>query len=303
VLSRGLGEAWTKEASACHARVVGRIFNDHDQDTRRFGALNYADEKIGMHSRYPLLSVESVRMGYDGETNLTVEDVSFEVWAGEKVMLLGPSGCGKSTLIKAIAGFMRPAGGVISFASREDLHPGPDRAVVFQESDQLFPWRTVMDNVAFPLRIMGQSREEAEETAGWYLQMTGLERAVDRFPHQLSAGMKQRVAIARALALDPLVLLMDEPFARLDAQTRNRLHDELNEIVLRTRLTVAFATRSLQEALLLGDRVVVLSRAPSRVIDVVEVSSVTDPDSERFAWSRRQLRKLLDVEVHGRRRL
>ena len=109
---------------------------------------------------------------------------------------------------------------------------------------------------------------------------SGLERAVDRFPHQLSAGMKQRVAIARALALDPLVLLMDEPFGRLDAQTRNRLRSELDEIVLRTRLTVVFATRSLREALLLGDRVVVLGRAPSRVTDVVEVSSVTDPDSE-----------------------
>jgi NitT/TauT family transport system ATP-binding protein len=260
--------------------------------------LIYVDEKIGMHSQYPLLSVESVTIGYEAEdeTTFAVEDVSFEVWAGEKVMLLGPSGCGKSTLIKAIAGFIRPAGGAISFAGRKDLRPGPDRAVVFQESNQLFPWRTVMDNVAYPLRLMGKSREEAEETAGWYLEMTGLERAVDRFPHQLSAEMKQRVAIARALALDPLVLLMDEPFGRLDAQTRNRLHSELNEIVLRTRLTVAFATRSLQEALLLGDRVVVLGRAPSRVIDVVEVSSVTDPDSERFAWSRRQLRKLLDIE-------
>jgi NitT/TauT family transport system ATP-binding protein len=108
--------------------------------------------------------------------------------------------------------------------------------------------------------------------------------------------MKQRTAIARALALNPLVLLMDEPFAGLDAQTRNRLHAELNEIVSRTQLTVVFATRSLQEALLLGDRVVVLGRAPSRVTDVVEVSGVTDPDSERFAWSRRQLRKLLDVQ-------
>lgn len=258
----------------------------------------YADEKRGTRSQYPLLSVESAKIGYEagGETNLAVEDVSFEVWAGEKVMLLGPSGCGKSTLIKAIAGFIRPNGGAISFAGREDLRPGPDRAVVFQAEDQLFPWRTVLDNVAYPLRIMGQSSEEAEETAGWYLEMVGLKSVVDRFPRRLSGGIKQRVAIARALALDPLVLLMDEPFARLDAQTRNRLHAELNEIVSQTHLTVVFATRSLQEALLLGDRVVVLGRAPASVIDVVEVSSVTDPDSERFAWSRRQLRKLLDVE-------
>lgn len=264
-----------------------------------------ADGTKRMQSQYPLLSIEAVRIGYGShdKTNLAVEDVSFEVWAGEKVMLLGPSGCGKSTLLKAIAGFIRPDGGVISFAGREDLRPGPDRAVVFQESDQLFPWRTVMDNVAYPLRVMGWDKDESEEKAGWYPKMTGLEDAADHFSHQLSGGMKQRTAIARALALDPLVLLMDEPFARLDAQTRNRLHGELNEIVLRTQMTVVFVTRSLQEALILGDRVVVLGRAPARVKDVVEVSGVTDPDSERFVCSRRQLRKLLADEIDGGRSL
>ncbi|HET6660738.1 MAG TPA: ABC transporter ATP-binding protein [Rubrobacter sp.] len=264
-----------------------------------------ADGREGMQSQYPLLSMEAVRIGYGShdKTNPAVEDVSFEVWAGEKVMLLGPSGCGKSTLLKAIAGFIRPDGGVVSFAGREDLRPGPDRAVVFQESDQLFPWRTVMDNVAYPLRVMGWGRDESEEKAGWYLKMTSLEDAAYHFPHQLSGGMKQRTAIARALALDPLVLLMDEPFARLDAQTRNRLHGELNEIVLRTHMTVVFVTRSLQEALILGDRVVVLRRAPARVKDVVDVSGVTDPDSERFVCSRRQLRKLLADEIDGGRSL
>ena len=264
-----------------------------------------ADGTKRMQSQYPLLSMEAVRIGYGShdKTNLAVEDVSFEVWAGEKVMLLGPSRCGKSILLKAIAGFIRPDGGVISFAGREDLRPGPDRAVVFQESDRLFPWRTVMDNVAYPLRVMGWDKDESEEKAGWYLKMTGLEDAADHFPHQLSGGMKQRTAIARALALDPLVLLMDEPFARLDAQTRNRLHGELNEIVLRTQMTVVFVTRSLQEALILGDRVVVLGRAPARVKDVVEVSGVTDPDSERFVCSRRQLRKLLADEIDGGRSL
>src|SRR5215216_7214944 len=154
-----------------------------------------------MQSRYPLLSMEGVRIGGGSQdkTNLAVEDVSFEVWAGEKVMLLGPSGCGKSTLLKAIAGFIKPDGGVISFASREDLRPGPDRAVVFQEFDQLFPWRTVRDNVAYPLRVNGRSRADARERALEFLRLTHLERAVSRFPHQLSGGMKQRVAIARAL--------------------------------------------------------------------------------------------------------
>jgi NitT/TauT family transport system ATP-binding protein len=149
--------------------------------------LIYGDERIRRSSQYPLLSLESVRIWYeaDDETNLTVEDVSLEVWAGEKVMLLGPSGCGKSTLIKTIAGFIRPDGGAISFAGREDLRPGPDRAMVFQASDQLFPWRTVMDNVAFPLRLMGQSKEVAEATAAWHLEMMGLEHAADRFPHRL----------------------------------------------------------------------------------------------------------------------
>ena len=254
-----------------------------------------------MHTKYPLLRMESVSIGYGSDDpKIAVEDVSFEVWAGEKIVLLGPSGCGKSTLLKAVAGFIEPDGGTITFAGREDLRPGPDRAVVFQEPDQLFPWRTVMDNVAYPLRLVGFGRERSEEMAEWYLEMIGLGHAAELFPHQFSAGTKQRAAIARALALDPLVLLMDEPFARLDPQTRNGLHAELNDIVSRTRTTLVFVTRSLQEALILGDRVVVLGRAPATVKEVVDVSGVTDPDSERFVWSRRQLRKLLADEIGER---
>jgi len=132
-------------------------------ELRRFESLFDADGTKRMQSQYPLLSMEAVRIGYGShdKTNLAVEDVSFEVWAGEKVMLLGPSRCGKSILLKAKAGFIRPDGGVISLAGREDLRPGPDRAVVFQESDQLFPWRTVMDNVAYPLRVMGWDKDES----------------------------------------------------------------------------------------------------------------------------------------------
>lgn len=247
---------------------------------------------------YPLLSVESARIGYevDGRFNVAVGDVSFEIWPREKLILLGPSGCGKSTLLKAIAGFIEPDGGTISFAGRNDLRPGPDRAVVFQEFDQLFPWRTVLDNVAYPLRVTGRGKDEAGETARSYVEMMGLSHAADRFPHQLSGGMKQRVAIARALALDPLMLLMDEPFGSLDAQTRSRMQRELNEIAARTEVTILFVTHSIQEALVLGDRVVVLGQPPSEVEEIVDVSHITDPDSDELVQVRRRLRELLAGE-------
>ena len=256
------------------------------------------DDRKRARSTYPLLSVEGVKISYraNGKSNVAVGDVSFEVHRGEKVMLLGPSGCGKSTLLKAIAGFIEPEGGGISFAGRRDLQPGPDRAVVFQEFDQLFPWRTVLDNVAYPLRVTGRGKEEALASAGRYVEMMGLSHAAERYPHQLSGGMKQRVAIARALALEPLVLLMDEPFGSLDAQTRNRLQKELNEIARTTGVTVLFVTHSIQEAMVVGDRVVMLGHAPSEVIEVLDVSGSNDPDSEKFLWTRRQLRKLLAEE-------
>lgn len=147
--------------------------------------------------------------------------------------------------------------------------------------------------MAYPLRVTGRSKDEAREAARHYVEMMDLSHAEDRFPHQLSGGMKQRVAIAWALALEPLMLLMDEPFGSLDAQTRNRLQGELNEIARETGVTVLFVTHSIQEAMVLGDRVVVLGHAPSEVREVVEVSNVKDPDSEKFVWTQKQLRKLL----------
>lgn len=264
---------------------------------RRFNVLG-VDDRREARTTYPLLSVESVNISYkvNGTTNVAVGDVSFEVHPGEKVMLLGPSGCGKSTLLKAIAGFIKPDGGGISFAGRKDLRPGPDRAVVFQEFDQLFPWRTVLDNVAYPLRVTGKGKEEARKSAEGYVEMMGLSHASDRYPHQLSGGMKQRVAIARALALEPLVLLMDEPFGSLDAQTRSRLQKELNEIARTTGVTVLFVTHSIQEAMVVGDRVVMLGHSPSEVVEVLDVSGSSDPDSEELLGARRQLRNLLAEE-------
>ena len=246
----------------------------------------------------PLLSVEHVRLGYWTARGfaVAVEDVSFQVEAGERIIVIGPSGCGKSTLLKAVAGFVAPAGGVIRMAGRTSLEPGPDRAVVFQEFDQLFPWRTVLSNVAYPLRVNGSSRRDATATATAYLELTNLAHAADRFPHELSGGMKQRVAIARALALQPTLLLMDEPFGSLDAITRQRLQGELNRIVEQTRVTLLFVTHSIEEALVLGDRIVVLGNAPSRVIETVDIRDLGGPETVEYSHMRGRLRELLAVD-------
>src|SRR5215216_69732 len=242
--------------------------------------------------------VDGVRLGYwvGDAFHTAVGHATFDVRPREKMIVIGPSGCGKSTLLKAIAGFIAPVGGSIAVAGRKTLAPGPDRAVVFQEFDQLFPWRTVLDNVAYPLRVNGRSRRSAKETAREFLELTHLGHAADRYPHQLSGGMKQRVAIARALALEPQVLLMDEPFGALDAITRQRLQAELNRIVAQTGLTLLFVTHSIEEALVLGDRVVVLSAAPSRVLELVDVRSLGGPETVEYSHMRGHLRALLAVD-------
>jgi NitT/TauT family transport system ATP-binding protein len=250
-----------------------------------------------MSANGELLCVDHVRLGYWGSRgfHLAVEDATFEVRPREKVIVIGPSGCGKSTLLKAIAGFIAPIDGTIVLSGRPAVKPGPDRAVVFQEFDQLFPWRTVLDNVAYPLRVNGVKRKAAAERAGEYVELTGLTRAADRYPHELSGGMKQRVAIARALALRPEVLLMDEPFGSLDMITRARLQKELNGIVERTHVTLLLVTHSMDEALTVGDRVVVLGGAPSTVKEVVDVREIGPPDSPTYAEARMHLRDLLGV--------
>jgi len=180
-------------------------------------------------------------------------------------VLLGPSGCGKSTLLKAIGGFIAPRAGSLHLGGTPVTGPGPDRIVVFQEFDQLPPWKTVKQNVLFPMLAGGVARAEAEVRARHWLGKVGLARFADAYPHTLSGGMKARVAIARALAMQPAVLLMDEPFAALDALTRRSMQEELQALWDEIGFTMLFVTHSIEEALVVGNRILLLSPHPGRV--------------------------------------
>lgn len=221
-----------------------------------------------LERRAPLLAVDKVSIEYKTSERRVraTHQVSFEVHGADRFILLGPSGCGKSTLLKAIAGFIEPTEGRIALDGKPVAGPGPDRIVVFQEFDQLPPWKTLRQNVAFPLLASRKlSRREADERAMHYLDKVGLAAFADAYPHTLSGGMKQRVAIARALAMQPRVLLMDEPFAALDALTRRRMQEELMTLWEDVRFTLLFVTHSIEEALALGSRVLLLSPHPGRV--------------------------------------
>jgi NitT/TauT family transport system ATP-binding protein len=206
-----------------------------------------------------------------------LQEVSLTVEPEEFVAILGPSGCGKSTLLNIIAGLLAASGGAVHFEGAG--RPGaPLTATVFQEF-ALFPWRTVRGNVEFGLEELGLPAADRAERARHYLSLTELHGFEDKFPHQLSGGMRQRVGIARALAVDPAVLLMDEPFSALDAQTRTLMMEELLGIWERTRKSIAYVTHNIQEAVFMADRVVVLSRRPGQVMDVVR-SGLTRPRVE-----------------------
>ncbi|HLZ66269.1 MAG TPA: ATP-binding cassette domain-containing protein [Aliidongia sp.] len=216
----------------------------------------------------PLLSVDAVTLQYrvPGRLVTAVHDVSFTVLTGDRFVILGPSGCGKSSLLKAIAGFARPSAGAIRLDGVPVRQPGPDRMMVFQDLDQMLPWQTVAGNVVQALRrAAGVPRAEAEARAAEMIGRVGLAKFADAYPHTLSGGMKQRAALARALALRPAMLLMDEPFAALDALTRATMQRELLGLSLDMDLTVLFVTHSVEEALLLGTRILVLSAHPGQV--------------------------------------
>ncbi|MDH7597490.1 MAG: ABC transporter ATP-binding protein [Methanothrix sp.] len=219
-----------------------------------------------------LLEVRSVSKVFDvdGKTMEVLRDISMSVDEGEFVCFIGPSGCGKTTLLRIIAGLEFPSSGSVLLDGAPIRGPGPERGMVFQEYS-LFPWRTVLDNVAFGPEIRGVPKEERYRLAREYLKMVGLERFESRYPHELSGGMKQRVAIARALVNNPKALLMDEPFGALDAQTRNVMQSELLRIWEQERKTIIFVTHSVDEAIYLGDRIIVFSARPGRVKEIIGI--------------------------------
>jgi NitT/TauT family transport system ATP-binding protein len=217
----------------------------------------------GRLGKLALRDVSKTFAGRDGPL-LAVDGISLEVREGEFLCLVGPSGCGKSTLLNLIAGLERPTGGEVLMEGRPVTGPGPERMVLFQEA-ALFPWLNVLHNVEFGLKQQNVSRRVRRETALRYLDLVHLGKFAGAYVHELSGGMKQRVALARALAANPGVLLMDEPFAALDAQTRDILHAELQEVWAATKKTVVFITHNVREAVCLGDRVVVLTYRPGRL--------------------------------------
>jgi NitT/TauT family transport system ATP-binding protein len=216
----------------------------------------------------PLLDVRGVTLQYKTRRHLITATyrVDFQVLQSDRYVILGPSGCGKSTLLKAVGGYLQPTEGEIRLAGEPVRKPGPDRAMVFQEFDQLLPWKTVKENVTFALTASRTlPRRKAVERAMQYIEKVGLTRFANEYPHTLSGGMKQRVAIARGMAMEPRILLMDEPFAALDALTRRKMQEELLQLWEGTRFTVLFVTHSIPEAVLLGNRILLLSPHPGRV--------------------------------------
>jgi NitT/TauT family transport system ATP-binding protein len=237
-----------------------------------------------------------------GATTTALDGINLDVPAGQFLVVVGPSGCGKSTLLDLLGGLTAPTSGRILLDGTPIDGPGLDRGVVFQQY-ALLPWRTAQDNIAFGLEAKGVPRRERVSRAREYLDLVGLDGFADRYPHELSGGMKQRVAIARSLAFDPDVLLMDEPFAALDAQTRDSLQDELLRIWQRTGKTIVFITHGIDEAVYLGERVAVMTSRPGRVKHVVDIGATATSATEdlrsdpEFIRHRHEIWSLLRDEV------
>lgn len=246
----------------------------------------------------PFLDVNGVTLQYKTKDYLVTATyrVNFQAYQSDRLILLGPSGCGKSTLLKAIGGFLKPVEGVIRLDGMEVAKPGPDRGIVFQEFDQLLPWKTVLENVVFTLTTGGKlAHDEAIEQAHLYLKKVNLDKFTDAYPHTLSGGMKQRVAIARCLALKSKIVLMDEPFAALDALTRQKMQEELLELWSESHFTLVFVTHSIDEAIMLGTRIVLLSPHPGQVKAELNVNlkDLGDEQQPEFRELQEQIHRIL----------
>ena len=246
----------------------------------------------------PILELKglSKQFEFNGDRIDALHDANLRVSKGEFVCLIGASGCGKSTLLRIVAGFEKATRGRALMWDRPIEGPAPDRGMVFQDYG-LFPWLSVRGNIAFGPASRGRPRAEVKDTVDRFVELVGLQRFADAYPHQLSGGMKQRVAIARVLANDAEIVLMDEPFGALDAMTRERLQDELLEIWRRTGLTVLFVTHSIEEAIFLADRVVVMAPGPGRIDSQMQIALPRPRDVVAADFN--DIRRELSLRLHS----
>ena len=253
--------------------------------------------KFGKRCNMSKVTINSVSKMFENKGTLfkSLENVDLEVNEGEFLCILGPSGCGKSTILRLIAGLDEPSSGQILMDNEVIIGPDSKRGMVFQEYS-LFPWRSVIENVAFPLEMKGVPEEKRNKIAEDYLKIVGLENFRDSKPYELSGGMKQRVAIIRSLAGDPEVLLMDEPFGALDIQTRNQLQKDLLKIWEDKGKTIIFVTHSVDEAIFLGDRVVLMSKSPGKIAKIyeIDIKRIRDRLSPDFLQLKQKIMNLLE---------
>jgi len=278
---------------------------------KSLGLIAVDDSRPGTSLEIPKVALHDISLSYrtqSGERLLALDKINLQVQAGEFVCIVGPSGCGKSTLLHLIAGLHSQTSGEITVDGKPVQGPGTDRILIFQEHG-LFPWLTVGENVEFGMKMKGIPKAQREDKVRYYLKLVHLAKFEKSYIHQLSGGMRQRVAIARALATEPDVLLMDEPFAALDAQTRDLLHDELERIWSETGRTIIFVTHNVREAVRLGDRVVLLTFRPGRVksefpIDLPRPRHLEDPSvaltaRDVLAELREEINRSLEAEYNA----
>ena len=272
---------------------------------------SYLEQSAAVRTRFDslkardvILTVSGLHKNFDSDGNTTValQDINFSTHRREFLCVVGPSGCGKSTLVRILAGLEEHTGGDVLLQGKPVTGPGSDRGMVFQ-GYTLFPWLTVKRNVMFGLEVNGHGKLESDREAMQWLQLIGLEKFADAYPHQLSGGMKQRVAIVRALANQPRILLMDEPFGALDAQTRCRMQAHLLEIWRKIDITIVFITHDLDEAIFLADRILVLSAHPGEILELIEVPvprprSIAQIVSAEFLATKARLEELIYSARH-----